>query len=474
MDGDRRQPQIAAVAALPFQNGGEIEVDVAGRGERFDFIGLAEEHLRFAAEEFAQGFQRRGSVLAAPGRLIGPGIVGADRDQLCALTEHADALDLFFLQRQNAVVLEQHDGFARRFERQRFMGRAAHEGVRRFAVGEGPLKQAEAELCGQHVQHVSVQLPLGQLAFFHRFLHRGKRVKRQNDVQPCFERFRCGLRVGIHQPVGGAQTLHAPVIGHHEAPKAPVAAQDVGQQAPVRAAGHALPAVVGRHHGPRAGVKAGFERRQDRFAHGALARFGIVGIAAAEAVVVGKMLRCGNHAVFCKAAAHGSAHVACQPDVFAEGFHRAAPAAVARQVDHRRKHLPHADRGALLANGVRHAFRKRGIERRRQTDRLREVRAHAPLGAVQRFAVFNRRNTVRLRLDAGFHVFVDLCRHLGGRGRGLALLVHEMPRVAVAAAERIAAGVVIAVHIKIHVGRHLPDLFVECQLAQQRRRARFG
>ena len=208
------------------------------------------------------------------------------------------------------------------------------------------------------------------------------------------------------------QTLHAPVIGNNKAGKAPIVTQNIGQQPFIRAAGQAVPAVVRRHHRLRARVEAGLERRQNRFAHGALACFAVVGITPAEAVVISKMLGRGNHAVLFQTAAHGHAHIAGEFYVFAEGFDCAAPAAVARKVDHRREHLPHADRGTLFADGVSNLLHKRGIEHGRERDRLRKICAHAPLRAVQRFAVFDRRNMMRLRVDAALHVGVDLCGHL--------------------------------------------------------------
>ena len=102
-----------------------------------------------------------------------------------------------------------------------------------------------------------------------------------------------------------------------------------------------------------------------------------------------KMLAGGHHPTLFQALALQAAHVghaklADQGGVFAEGFLQAAPARVARHIQHGCQALVRAHRPHLLADDFCHDSRQLGLEGSSQPDHLRESRA--PQGHITRTA----------------------------------------------------------------------------------------
>ena len=107
----------------------------------------------------------------------------------------------------------------------------------------------------------------------------------------------------------------------------------------------------------------------------------------------------------------GNAHARGQVGIFAIGLFRAAPAGVARNIQHRREHLPHATRTGLISGSGKHPFHESRIEGACQSQRLRKAGAPPLHQSMQRLARKNRRYAQpRLLAKISLHPIAQNCR----------------------------------------------------------------
>ena len=197
------------------------------------------------------------------------------------------------------------------------------------------------------------------------------------------------------------ELVHAPAVGDHKAVEAPFVAQHLFEQPRVDVVGDAVDLVVGGHHRADAGLDRRLEGDEELLADDALGVVGRRGVGAAFRLAVdSEMLRRCQHVLrvdlIGRAAlqpAHGRhAQRRGQERVLAIGLLGAAPARIARQVEHRAEgvirslgaHLSRGDRQGLLDQ-----FRVPGAG---QADRLREAGGVQRHVAVQRLAEVDRRD----------------------------------------------------------------------------------
>ncbi len=177
--------------------------------------------------------------------------------------------------------------------------------------------------------------------------------------------------------------------------------------------GHAVDLVVGGHHAAHVRLlDRGLEGHQETLADDALADVGGCGVGAALRLRMhGEVLGGGHHVmavdekrIALQALDGGHPHARDQVGVLAIGLFRAAPARVARDAQHRRKHLIGAARAGLVANRRKDALHQRRIPRAGQSQRLRKAGAAVLHVAVQRLAQKHRRNAQpRLLAQVALH-----------------------------------------------------------------------
>ena len=287
-------------------------------------------------------------------------------------------------------------------------------------------------------------------------------------IQARLEADGLGLVVAVHQLVSLVDSLRAPVVRDHEALKAPFLPQNLGEEAVIGRAGHALPAVVGGHdrQGP-ALLEAGLKGLQPDLPHGALGGIRVVGVTAARGVVVGEVLRGGDDTVLLQALTDSYTRIGGQKHVLAEGLHGAAPTAVAGDIDHGGQGLAHAHHRQLLTDHVSDLLHHTVVEHGGHGDGLGEAGGHAPLGAVEGLAMLQGRDGMRVSVHGELYVTVDALCHLGGSGGVGAVKVHEMAGVAVVAFFMVTLLLVIGLHLPHHLGGELVHFFLEGQGLEQ-------
>ena len=357
--------------------------------------------------------------------------IAADRGVLRVGAEQQHLADPVRLQGQQVlVVLEQHRAAAGRLARQfdRIRGRGQGLGPGRVRVRV--LEQPGVELQLQDAAHAGVDLLDRDPFFAHQVGQRevAQRV-RGLDVDAGLDRLQRRLLVAGGQAVARDQFLDPHVVRHRGALEAPLLAQDVGQEPAAGVRRQAVDLVIRGHHGRNLRFLDDLlERREEILAQSALADVGrtdvgaALGLAVAGHVLEGRMhLVCRQRQGLAREADHGRlAHHAAQVRVFAIGFLDAAPARIARHVDHRRQRQVGAACTHLARRDREHLGHHGRVEARGQADRLREAGRLARRVAMQRFLVHQDRNAQASTLHRPFlhrvHVLGGLARAaVGGR-----------------------------------------------------------
>ena len=226
---------------------------------------------------------------------------------------------------------------------------------------------------------------------------------RHLDVDAGFEREHrslCRIRGNV---VDSREFLDRVIVADDRALVAPFAAQHVAEQPGICVARHAVDLVVRRHQRPDAGARYHlFERREENLPQLALGDLRRAGVGAAFRLpVAGHVLERGEHfavgqhaidAVALQALHRSDAHLTDEIGILAESLLDAAPAGVARHVDHGREHELRTPR-ANLARGDRvHRAYELAVPGRGERDRLGEAGRTGSLVTVQSFFVEQDRN----------------------------------------------------------------------------------
>ena len=194
-----------------------------------------------------------------------------------------------------------------------------------------------------------------------------------------------------------AEVLNAVVVGDHRAVELPLAAEDVGKQPLVAGAGYAVDVVIRVHH--RLGVRLvdrRFEGEQVRFAEFATTDVDRTPVFAPRAGAVAREVfqrRRDPVAVALKPVDVAAGHRRHEVRFLAERLLDAAPAEVARHVEHRRQRVCGADGLQPAPDRLRDRSHQGGRPRARHPDALRKRRPRGPHVAAQTLLVGDRRDT---------------------------------------------------------------------------------
>ena len=266
-------------------------------------------------------------------------------------------------------------------ERRRLeVGAPAQGGRHRLVVG---VEQTEIELLREHaaerrvdearVEHALVDRAAQRLA---EGLHR-----RQLDVDAGLERGARGLGPGARGAVQQVQERDREVVGDDRAGEAPLLAQQLGEQAAVSGARHAVEVGVGVHDAARPALADGhLERRQQHV--GELARphrDGREVAPGARGGVADEVLERRDDAARLEPAHVGAADGGDEIRVFADGLLDATPAGVAHDVEHGGEALVDAHRAHVVADAPRHPLDEPRVEARAPREG-HGVRGRAPGG----------------------------------------------------------------------------------------------
>ena len=321
-------------------------------------------------------------------------------------SDHGEAVQAGGVQRQQAaLVLQQHDGLARRFCGQGTMLGAVGDLHGRFGAGERLLEQAQEELGGQHAAGGGIHRGFRDTSSAH-FVDQIGEAAAQLDVHTGQQRLARGVgRVRCHE-VKPVELVHAPAIRDHKAVEAPFVAQDLLEQPGIDVAGDAVDLVVRGHDRADAGLDRGLEGHEELLADDALGVVGRRGVCAAFRLAMdGEMLGGGEHVervdlsrrTALQPADRRLAHRGDEERILAVGLFGAAPARIARQVEHRAERVVRA-LGAHLRRGDGESLLDQlRVPGAGQADRLREAGGVQRHVAVQRLAEVDRRDA-----QAGF------------------------------------------------------------------------
>ena len=271
----------------------------------------------------------------------------------------------------------------------RIVGRGADAQV-------GIVEQAHVVLGAQHVAYRAVDLGHGDLARFHQarqFLEIQRvghaHVHARLDGEPR------GFAVVVRHAMAD-QFGDGAVVADGDAAKAPVLAQQVLQQPGVGAGGDAVDGVQRHHHAAGAGVDGRAVGWQVVLVHAQRAHVDHVVVAAAfDRAVQREMLDAGHDAVGARrrralvALDGGPRDARDEIGVLAEAFRGAAPARIARDVDHGREGHVQAVGGGFDRGHARGAFDGAHVPARSQAQADGEdgpVAVHDVIGEEQRDA----------------------------------------------------------------------------------------
>ena len=309
--------------------------------------------------------------------------------------DHAERADA--LERQDTVVFEQHDAFARGVERGGDVLGAADRLVADLVERAIRIKQPQPQPRAHHV-HAA----LGDDLFRDQPALAGGDGVRIADAAVQIAAVVQRQRGGFEHVVGHAVVLveveDRPAVGGHIAVKAPLFAQDVAQQQLAAAARLAVDAVVRAHHAldARLGDEL-LKRGQVRLPEVLLADHGVEFVALVlrtgvhgEVLGAGRGLHVALFVLLLKRFDELRAELAGQIGILAIRLVAAAPARIAKDVDIGRPEGQALVDVAVAARGLRvvlcaplggddlaHAADQRAVKRRRHADRLREHRGRA-------------------------------------------------------------------------------------------------
>jgi hypothetical protein len=397
-----RQPQLGHVAALarapPAEQPGLVaenrHSDIGGRREP---CGLGDARPVRGPDIAAPGMQHRrrrklrthraeqgghgdpgscGRVLVAD--VPGKRVAAEERERVVG--ERPDDGDtLACRQRQRTVVGEQDDGLLRDTAGKRPLRRRVQvnrcQAARVLAVPFLPVRRREHVRRPCRIQHAELaflpqhpgRCPVGQFPGHPAVANQaGERLTvtphvRQFHVHARCERERGGLRRRSRDTVQARKMRNALVVRDHDAAEAELAAQQAGQQRPVRRDRHAVDVGVGGHHRSRARPDRHLERRQDHVGelphpHGHRSEVA----PGPGRRIAGEVLEGRDDPRRLEAADVGGADQADEIGVLADGLLDPAPPGVACDVHERGEPLVHAypvhgpaDGGRHLRDGVR-------------------------------------------------------------------------------------------------------------------------
>ena len=369
--GDPAASDVANVIAEPcpqgVQHGGNVVLVVGDRRVGSEGHG---EHVPAALQHLAERLDV-GMVRVVPEEVAADGSVRPD-----------DCDPTGSLQREDAVVAQQHDALRGDLAGEGTVRRRVAQRLRRGRFDRPSFEQAELELRAKDAANGGVDRREGQPTRRDRFAQwRAEAVGAgQLDVEPGVDRYRGGLdRIG-GDPVKVGELPYGEVVRDHAALEAPFVAQDRGQEVAIGEARDPVDLLIHVHH--RAGTAVahnGFERPQVDVSQLALADVrGRPVETALRCAVTDEVLGRGDdarRAVCClQAADEGDPHRGHEVWVLAERLLGAPPARVAAHVEHGREALVGAHGPHLLANRVAERRGERRVPRARQADGLREDR----------------------------------------------------------------------------------------------------
>ena len=319
--------------------------------------------------------ENRHRVLAMPARRVRPKVI------LGARRERADDRDGPHAGRERqdiAAVLQQHEGFARDRPRRLTRLRRREHGVDAARVDVRPLEQVEAELDAQHAPDRLVDGCLRHAPGPH-LVGEMKVVEPAGEVHvDAGEEGLAGGLGAVGRDAVGDELVDRRPVRHHEAGKAPLIAQDAGEEPRVRRRRHAVQRVEGAHDGVGSGLDRGTERRQEDIAELGRRDVGRVVVApAGGGAVAGEMLDPGREPAGVQPLDARRREHAGEIRVLAGALDDAAPARIARDVGHRRVGPLHADIGGLAGRRFRRHPGERRVEGRGLGERHREDGAEA-------------------------------------------------------------------------------------------------
>ena len=257
--------------------------------------------------------------------------------------DHGDSLRIGGQREHIAIVLEQNHRLARyvarSFEKFRLVQRCFLP--RLVGVAIGIFEQSEAIFHFEHAAHCAVDIRLAHAAFFDRFHHvfhehGALHVHIDAGIERLFASLFeiLGVTMRDHLVDGG-------VVGDDKAIEAPFIAQDVGKQEFAAAGWHAVVFVERRHEGGDPFIDCGLERREVDIAQRSFGDIDRVIVAACLGCPVsGKVFRgCQNRVDGPQIVALVAMHAclgdfAAKVDIFPGTFRNAAPAGIARYIDH--------------------------------------------------------------------------------------------------------------------------------------------
>ena len=262
-----------------------------------------------------------------------------------------------------------------------------------------PLEEAEVELLAEHATHRAVDEHFGHRPRRHQCGKLPIAVeRRQLDVETGRESLAGRVAPARRRPVRLLEQRDREVVRHDDAIEGELVAQQAGQDLGRAGAGQPVDRAVGVHDARETGIAdRGRERLGEHLAQLARAELHgrVVHPAFGQAVGEEVLARADDAAgerVGLEAAHVRRPEDAREVRILAVGLLDAAPARIARHVEHRRERLARAGGEHLLADHARDGLDERGIPRGREADRLRKHGGVAGAEAADGFLVDDRRN----------------------------------------------------------------------------------
>ena len=279
------------------------------------------------------------------------------------------------LERKDAVVLEQDDGFLNGLlGRCQMLGSILHR-LGGFHVHIGVLEQTQQHFHAQDVAHGVVN-----------GLHaHGSAPDQFFQVREEAEGHHIHIHAGVHGLFGHVLAVHAKSmidhlshgvpVGDYQAVEAPFAAEDVLHHEGIARGRHAVVVVEGSHQCHGARLDGSLERRQIHIAQLALGEVGAVVVTAAfGSSIAHEMLDTGGHRGAVQAgtlvtAHHGFTHPGVQVSVLTAALGNAAPTGIAGNVQHGRERPADTLGGGLDGCHTGSLFHQGGVKGGRQAQR---------------------------------------------------------------------------------------------------------
>ena len=268
-------------------------------------------------------------------------------------SDHRDALVLVLIEWQEIVlVLQQHDGFVRRLQRQLLRLRTVGDLLSLLGIDKWVLEQASQKFGPQHARDRAIDHRFGNASFFDVLSEKVKRVgEGQLDVNPGFQRHLGGFLVASDHVMQVLQIGDAEVVGDQDSVESPFLAKNVVEQMLIGVRRNAVDFVVGGHHAAGVTFFGGCFKRLEKILPDYTLRVVArrhVG-SALRLSMHGEVLFGGKHVRFIekralplKSTNRRQAELGNQVGIFAIGFFGAPPTRIASQIEHRSEALMRA------------------------------------------------------------------------------------------------------------------------------------